>query len=94
MKTETLIEQMAEIRSLQVINTFMLQTLLEAVGCDADAMVAAVDNMNTSLANTFEGQMRKDCGLEARAEPRTPVLPKIADLDLMRSAPWNKMNTH
>lgn len=89
---ESLIEQISEIRALQVVNTFMLQTLLESVGCDAEAMIDAVDKMNTNLANRFEDQMRKACGMEPRPKPRTPVLPKLEEFDLMRNAPWHKMN--
>ncbi len=91
---EQLIEQIAEIRSLQVINTFMLQTLLESIGCDAAAMIDCVDRMNVDLANRFESQMRKACDMEPRAEPRTPILPKIEELELMRKTAWDKAPTH
>lgn len=92
MKTEQLIEQIAEIRALQVLNTFMLQQLLEMVGCDPDALIDVVDKMNCSLADRFENQMRKGCDMQPRAEARRePVMPKIRDLDFMRNIDWSQM---
>lgn len=91
MKTEALIEQMAEMRALMVVNTFMMQTFLEQNGCDAATLLQSVDQMNTLLANDFEAGMRKACGLEPRPKPRKPVLPKLAEMDLIRSVDWNKV---
>ena len=91
MKTEILIEQIAEIKALLVISTFMQQTILESMGCDAEVMVTAVDKLNTTLANQFEDAMRKACGLDAREKPRETVLPKLAELDLMRNVDWDKV---
>ncbi|HEX3100855.1 MAG TPA: hypothetical protein VHQ01_03630 [Pyrinomonadaceae bacterium] len=94
MKQEALIEQLAEIRALSAVNCFMIQLILECVGCDGDAVTTAVDNINTQLANGFESQMRKACGLEPRPEARTAVLPKLAEFDLMRKTDWNKAPEH
>ena len=88
---EHLIEQIAEIRSLQVINLFMLQTLLESIGCDAEALISTVDDMNAAFATAFESEMRKACGIEPRTTARTPVLPKLGELENMREKAWNKV---
>ncbi|MFT3745453.1 MAG: hypothetical protein QM785_14320 [Pyrinomonadaceae bacterium] len=91
MKDEVLIEQIAELRALAVVNTFHNQFLLEMLGSDAEALVTVTDKMLTEFANRFEAQMRKACDMEPRAEPRTPTLPKLAEMDLLRNTDWTKV---
>lgn len=93
MKTETLIEQIAEVRSLQTVNCLMLMTLLESLGCDAAAMIEAVGTMTSEIADDLESRMRQACGLAARTLPRDPLITALDDLNLMRSAPWSGSRT-
>lgn len=88
MNYEILLEQLAEIRAQNAALILMLAGIIEQQGGDPEGTITAIDVMTTDFANLFEDAMRKKAGLEPRAEPRTPVIPK---LDLMSKIDWAKV---
>ena len=86
----TMIEAMAEIKSLNVIAVFVLQTMIEQRGGNPEVLARAIDGMNTSLANRFENDMRKAAGLDPRPVPRAITFPSKVDVDgIINAVDWN-----
>lgn len=89
MKDEILIEQLAEIRALQVANVFIGTMMLEQSGVHSEALLQAIDLLMTDSADRFENSMRKAAGLEPRATPRQPMLRQIDDD--FKAIDWSKI---
>lgn len=81
MKTEQLIEQVAEIRAALAVTNFMLMTFLEHNGCDPETLIASVDKLLAEFADAFEGKMREDAGLGRRETPRKPSTSRPPAID-------------
>lgn len=81
MKTEQLIEQIAEIRAASAATNFMLLSFLEHNGCDPETLIATVDEMLVKFADAFENTMRKDAGLGRRETPRKPSTSRPPAID-------------
>lgn len=87
-----LIMQVAELRALMVVQSFMLMSFLENQGCDPESLLNSVEKMTNRSADGFENRMRKVFGIEPRSEPRESILEKQrAHDEALGSIDWSKM---
>lgn len=89
---EMFVEAIADLKSLAVVNGFLLQCVLEIVGMKPETILKTVESINTKTGDMFEAAMRTKLGMPRRTEPRQSVLSRIEELAELRSIDWSKID--
>ena len=76
---EFLVEQLSLVRASLAACAFIQISIKEDLGGNGNAILEAVDKMQTTLLNGIESQMRNQCGLPQRDMPHEPSLKNLKD---------------
>ena len=81
----TAIEQIADIRALLVVNAFLSQSLLEAIGAKSEPLMDAIEKLNLDIGDHVEASLRAKLGLPMQPESREARLQRFRNqLDIDR----------